>query len=1202
MKDILGILIPMLLSGSDIGDIISALGGAGNGASGFDGLSAMMNAQMNNAVKSVGLSPNQSTIDKAAEMLVDRLGVNPLSGLGQGMSSMFGSLYHLAPDTFGSILGVPNGGRFFSQIAGGASGIGEAAGFGPSEMFNPYSVMATHRRAMKMGRTVYELGTREGGGYNIGFSHGLNMEEMGMMSQRLLSSEIPYMEYKRGDPFGGIDVSSPTGRKLNPENENDAEDFRNNLEQLGSRFNEAASMLSKITGSVKDAIGLMDRLAGGNFLGGTAEQATEVANRAKKMAAAIRITSAMAGMSPQEAYANMTKLQSGIVEGMGVNSYVGEASGFSSLMTGMAFNGTMAYNMWAAANPNASEQEKAQALLAANGRTQAYATSNGASLAALFADNEHLFTEEERSRFEQSFRDGDPNRMVAMIRERVGSEMFSEYMTDPAMQAAARVRAGRKVERYDQAGMEGNLAQAEAFGAKRLLGKALTDIDDELESSGEGNFQKAREDAVREKLVGIAMKHGASEKELKNTSTEDIRNYILAQPGMDAAKLQRIENTAEIEAAKKQIDSATMTEDEEKSAREKVAASVSAMEESPRKAKLEKMLTSGVALETVVDEFTSLGMTEEEKSNFREGIFGRKITRSQADIKKKRLDRIEDSQRPEFSIKERMTSLERDVKRSRIESTGELEGLISGKDFDNQSDNAAMYEFARRAKELEGQDIVFTGDDENLSGTYREAAKRMVAKIFDGNVGDLSEEEQKSLEESVAKNMLQGLYEFGSFDASFVNALDSLTDDQKKRLEKGGGLERIQQLKEQAQDKNSRLRKTDLNKTAFFSATKSLIGETTEAFRTNQVKEMRDIAEGRFDGTDAQASERFYELARSVGLGKGADGKDISLDDLRRSGMEDILKDAGVSSDEVSELSKRAMEIFGSKQGGGDAGKSMAMALRERAKSDGVDADTRKRLEMAASGIEKRDDISSSFLNGVLGRMYGSGVRDQTFNAMYAAGTKDQALVNKAASQSGVDMRKTNFGENAAAAVSSQDDIDAEASQNRFSNAIQAGGTTFTRDAIAHTRKQIEELGRRLSKAGIGEDVLSDLASGDKEKSEAAAKTIKEKALKGRTDSGYDLALIQSVSESTIGGLEGKKVLLEGAKGLEKARKAGGADKLEEDLVGITKSAGRKDSDAHGILSAISDLVKKFSEISTSNPIPVKIAGGNITVKSTWPF
>ena len=44
------------------------------------------------------------------------------------------------------------------------------------------------------------------------------------------------MEYERGDPFGGIDVSSPTGRRLDPENENDADDFRNNLEQLGSRF------------------------------------------------------------------------------------------------------------------------------------------------------------------------------------------------------------------------------------------------------------------------------------------------------------------------------------------------------------------------------------------------------------------------------------------------------------------------------------------------------------------------------------------------------------------------------------------------------------------------------------------------------------------------------------------------------------------------------------------------------------------------------------------------------------------------------------------------------------------------------------------------------------------------------------------------------------------------------------------------------
>ena len=1191
MNDLLGILLPMLMSGSDIGSIVRALGGAGQGAAGIDGLSAMMNAQMSNATKAVPLRQSQETISRAAEMFVDRIGVNPLSGLGQGLSSMLGSMYHLAPDTFGAVLGVPNGERFFSQIAGGASGIGEAAGFGPTEMFNPYSVMASHRRAMSMGRTMYSLGTRENGGYNIDFSHGLNMDEMGMMAQRLLSSEIPYREYKRSDPFGGIDTSSPTGRTLDPEK--DAGEFKNNLEKLGSKFNEAASMLSKITGSVKDAIGLMDRLAGGNFLGGTAEQATAVAEKAKRMATAIRITSAIAGISPQEAYANMTKMQSGMVEGMGINSYVGEASGFSGLMTNMAYNGTMAYNMWAATNPGATEQQKAQALLAANGRTQAYATSNGATLAAMFADNEHLFTEEERNQFEQSFREGDPNRMVGMIKERIGANMFSEYMNDPALQAAARVRAGSAVERYDQAGMEGNLAQAEAFGAKRLLGKAIRDIDSDISgTTGGSGYSKERDAAVKSRLSELAVEQGLTKEGAESMGLSDLRKFLAGRPGIDGAKLQRIENTAIIDAAKKQIDDATMTSDEEDAARGRMIDAVkssTAWNDSKKEEFIDR-LNSGEDVGSVLKDFSSAGMKSKDAKELKKNVLGGKFTKRQAELEKKRLDRIEESQRPEYSTKERMTSLERDVKRSRVESTGELEGLISGKDFDNQSDNAAMDEFARKAKELEGRDVVFTGDDENLSGTYREAAKRMVAKIFDGNVGDLSDEDQKALEESVAKNMLQGLHEFGSFDKSFVNALDSLTEDQKKKLEKGGGLQRIQQLKEQAQDKNSSLRKKDLNKTAFFSAAKSAIGETTEAFRSNAVKEMKDITEGKFGGSDAQATGRFLELAKSIGLGKGADGKDLVLNDLRRSGMEDILKDAGVSSDDISGISENAMRRFSSKNGG-DAKRAMVESLRERAGAKGVDKATKERLEKAADDIEKRDNVSSSMVNSMFGKIYNGGTRDNTFNAMYAAGSKDQALVTMAASKSGVDMRQVNIGANATAAVSAQDDISADATLNRIPNAIQAGGASFTREAVAHTRKQIEELGKRLSKAGIKEDVLSDLSSGDKKKSEAAEKIIREKALKGRTDSGYDMALIRSMSETTLGGVSGSKVLLEGEKGLEKARKSGGADKLEEDLVNVTKSAGKKDSGSYEILKAIGDMVEKFSTFA-NKPIPVTVASG----------
>ena len=88
----------------------------------------------------------------------------------------------------------------------------------------------------------------------------------------------------------------------------------------------------------------------------------------------------------------------------------------------------------------------------------------------------------------------------------------------------------------------------------------------------------------------------------------------------------------------------------------------------------------------------------------------------------------------------------------------------------------------------------------------------------------------------------------------------------------------------------------------------------------------------------------------------------------------------------------------------------------------------------------------------MFGKIYNGGTRDNTFNAMYAAGSKDQALVTMAASKSGVDIRQVNIGANATAAVSAQDDISADATLNRIPNAIQAGGARPSRTPGGRSR------------------------------------------------------------------------------------------------------------------------------------------------------
>ena len=770
MNDILGILIPMLMSGAGLGDIVRAIGGAGQGAAGSDGLSRMVNESLGNARMAFSPKHNEFVsrqVSRASEMLVDRLGIVPTSGLGQGLTSLLGGMYHLAPDTFGAVLGVPNGGQFFGTVANGASGISRAAGFGQTDIFNPYSVMAAHERTMKMAETAYGLGMRKDGGYNIDFSHGLNMNEMGKVTQRLLSSDIAFKD--------------DNGNRIDPESEK----FKERLEKLGSKFNEAASMLSKVTGSVDEAITLMDRLGGGNFLGGTEAQATEVANRAKKMATAIRVTSAIAGISPQEAYANMRGLQGGMATGMGMNGYVAEASGFSDLMRGMAFNGTMGYNTWAAMNPDATPMERQQALFVANGRAQSYATSNGASLAAAVADNAKLFSKEELENIKTAYREGRPNDVVNLVRERIGSGMFTEYMTDQALQVAARKRAAEEnpdlLNDIDQAGMEGNLAQAERFGAKRILKKTISDIGSTMSRlTGDSGFTKQVNDAGTDFLRRKAVENGLTEEAAGSKNADELRRFLKGR-GIDEGTLEQEENTARVNEAKNRLDSLTMNSGEERAARQRLAKEIQGSTQFSDKAKREYVnrLNKGEDITKIYSEFSG-GMSHKDAKELRQRIFDGKITATEAEREKYKLDRIERSQGGEYTSDERMRAIENDINRSSVENMGRLKievAQLSKGDFGKLSGKDAIKRFSEVAKESGA-----IKEEKDLKGVFGAAANRVVSNILGDKFGDLEGENLDKFKSDMAGKLLAGMESGKTIQEAFEDAKSGLTDGQKQIL------------------------------------------------------------------------------------------------------------------------------------------------------------------------------------------------------------------------------------------------------------------------------------------------------------------------------------------------------------------------------------------------------------------------------------
>ena len=689
MNDILGILIPMLISGSSVGDIIKALGGVGTGAATMDGLSAMMSEQARNRRREIPLVQDQTKINMAAESLLDFLGIVPTSGLGQGLASMIGGMYHVAPDIVGSIIGVPNARQFFGNIANGAYGISQAATGMTPDIFNPYSMMDAHRGAMRLAQQVYGMGTRPDGGYNVSFSHGLNMNEMGTVTQRLLSSRIPYVDEE------GRRLNLSVNEEGKYRNEDDAERFSQNLKRLGSKFNETVSMLSKITGSVEEAINLMDRMAGGNFLGGTEKQASDIANKARNMAAAVRITAAMSGMNPQEVYSQIHLLNQNMIAATGVDPTLATATGVNEQYRNMANNGVMSYAMWAAMNPNASQFEKNRALAGTTGRAQAYAQSSASRLAAAVVANKELFSGEELDNAVRMFSEGRADEFMATAQKRIGYRRLNEMLSDPATALATREKAGKidsgLLNRIDDAGIYGNLPEAKAWGARMSLQSLISDAGMALYSaSREYKLDENVRNAEREFLVGKAREAGFTGDFDKNMSNDEIAKTVKKIPGIDAAKFERERNTAMIRAVKEQIDSQTMSPEEENEAKRQMTELVTSntKEGSAMQKQYLRQIREGDL--RGVWESAMEWIPQEKRLETEKQLLGGKLTSREAETLKERFAPLEATQRPEYTTEERLKRMEQDARARSVTDAGKIKSEILAYDKAHSSPDTVV--------------------------------------------------------------------------------------------------------------------------------------------------------------------------------------------------------------------------------------------------------------------------------------------------------------------------------------------------------------------------------------------------------------------------------------------------------------------------------------------------------------------------------
>jgi len=779
MNDLLGVLLPLLMSGADIKTIFSHLAGGGGGGASYDGLRGMMSARLGDFVRGNGLElrPSDAIVARNSGAFLDTLGLNPMTGFGQGMSNVISSLYRFAPDMIGPMIGIQSPKSFFQQIANGASGINAAAGFGTPNLLNPYGARAAFDRSVALAHSVFNMSNSEGRGYNVSFTHGLNMNEVGAVTQRLLSSSLPYNDANgKINPFGGAE---------------EADRFKRRLEELGSKFNDAASMLAKVTGSVEEALNVMDRMAGGNFLGGSEEDARKIAMRARNMAARVRVTSAMAGMDPQEAYGIMTSTQQALDSKLGTNRTIADMSGLNEAIRALSEGAMNAFTTWAANNPKASKPQKMTALFGIQSRFTQFMDTSTEHAVSIVSAHKDKFTEEDMSRIEEAFRSGHPDSAKALIRKRIGGVAFDSYMSNPSAIQAFRLNGDRETwDRLAMSGVEGNLIQTALEGGRQMLAYHFEDSDSTLKTLT-GRKDRAggwRKDAAADALRRLAVsEYGMDAGYAQGRSIEQIRKYLRAY-GADEDEIERTEKSAEIDSQIREIDKSVMTGAEEARAKKRIRGIIGSLGVSKEKKRelLESLDAEGADVSGIYER-----ITEAFDMKYDASVTGGKISRAAAERMKNDLkgdrdfwqaDATEDQMRKVFNAaRDRMN----------VANTFKF-GNLMDKDFKGKkTDEEALSAFENKILELEksGLDLGEGGMGRIRKSAYRNAVRNML----NGGVGNVKEGDENfsALVDIVTESVENARFTGSSIEEAAKNALrayaeihgEALGEDGKKRIE-----------------------------------------------------------------------------------------------------------------------------------------------------------------------------------------------------------------------------------------------------------------------------------------------------------------------------------------------------------------------------------------------------------------------------------
>lgn len=1103
-------LVGMLAGGASVSQVLSLFSGNGGSAS-YDGLQAMI-ASRNSAFQ-VGnpLRYRQEDIVRRAEAFIDTLGFNPTTGAAQGVAQLMAHVYKVAPDVVGALIGLPNQQSFYQQLANNSAGISSASGRATS-VFNPYSARDAYNHAVNLAHSVSNLAILpDGKGFNIDFTHGLNMDEIGMVTSRLLSSNIPYHRWEE------------KGKKMGDRLDEESQEFRNELKNLGDKFNSTASMLTKLTGSIKESLKLMDELAGGNFLGGTKAQAEDIARRAQNMAATVRMTAAVAGVSPQEAFQNMRVTQQLLLQRSGVHQSLADVSGYSGMLMNQAANAITSYNIWAASNPGASPMEKDRALFAIQSRFAQYVGTNGEAAAAIVSGHLDLFSKEEQETIKNAYRRGEPDSVRQLIQNRIGIAAYTDYINDPAAIQGFKEAGDQDFLRdMAQAATEGNDTQTHRAGARRMLSHSLSRTDGELSLyTGDRRLRyKDRRDAATDALRRLARENGLSAKGAASMDLDELRNY-LNRKGVDPRVIERTIHSAEIERQERDIKKNTMSREEEAKARRNLIRWVDSLGQltNERKEELRKQINEKNSnLNQIYDnERLALGIKKYDPS-----ILGGKISKAESDRMLSGLAEDKKNWAVDATDEELMRSIKPRIYVASLLGTISLTEKIVEKDFtDAKTDKEALQKYDERARKfIESGKIKITDKettDQLMAETRKKAFTSVISDVIGGKIGNLDKDSKdrdkngknaydKAIER-IRDRVMSGVNKGESIQDAFNSALTDLKSDSDFKKSIGDeGERRIDQL---LKDENNEVRK-GLNR-------ETIAGKETSLYQQRASTAMSDLYK---DFYGANTEESFVKTA------------------------EKLVK-AGVISEEAWKgIDRSALKT--------DAGLKAARKLLT------PDALNSRVARIAARLGVTRGDPNAVAMAGAIedAKLQGLGQEDT------------RKLIERVGKSMGISEERI------ANLTKSLDDTQAAKNANALSDAINFKEGSFSKKEIERGSQIVADLQKAMGNEREGwKQTLDDLNSKDENKRNTARNRVRDELKKNKKYADKDklehaVNYTAALAGSKQDGKTGTELLIDKKSKIE-----------SNTLYGAAKSAYSKDDIPYDILTSVNSILDKVTDL-----------------------